>query len=144
MLQYWSTWNFLWFLGAKMNIFKVNYALKSSLILTSILGGSLVYIYPRKMVLFPQQIYRYKLTTMQMIITDLFFHQMPLLTTIFCENNDDTCGRYAFIPFSLWMQYNMIVKNNMDKLYGVPIKYLLTSSFSLYFIGSFIKHKLLK
>ena len=70
---------------------------------------------------------------MQMIITDLFFHQMPLLTTIFSENNDDTCGRYAFIPFSLWMQYNMIVKNNMDKLYNVPIKYLLTSSFSLFY-----------
>lgn len=48
MIQYWTTWNSIWFLGSKMNYFKTNNSLKTSLVMTSIIGGSLVYIYQIK------------------------------------------------------------------------------------------------
>ena len=36
MLQYWTTWNFVWFLGSKTGIFNNSNALKTSILITSL------------------------------------------------------------------------------------------------------------
>ena len=141
MIQYWSTWNLIWFLGSKMNYFKVNNSLKTSVIVTSILGGSLVYIYPRKMTLRPFANIKYRLQYWQMITADFLFHHIPLLCTINSPNDDDSCGKYVIIPFVAWLNMNYIMKTQMNKLYGVNISRLLGSGITMLGTGGLIYHK---
>tara|TARA_Y100000816_G_C25960487_1_gene501226 strand:+ start:249 stop:683 length:435 start_codon:yes stop_codon:yes gene_type:complete len=144
MIQYWSTWNFAWFLGSRLKYFKINNALKTSVLLTSILGGSLMYIYPRKMIVYQNSSYEYKLTRNQIVVCDFLFHQVPMLITLSSTNEEDLCGRYVLIPFTVWLNYNYIRKQIMFDLYHVNMNYLLTTGISLFLTGSYIKHKLLK
>tara|TARA_Y100000992_G_C21272179_1_gene497578 strand:+ start:3324 stop:3758 length:435 start_codon:yes stop_codon:yes gene_type:complete len=144
MIQYWSTWNFAWFLGSRLKYFKINNALKTSVLLTSILGGSLMYIYPRKMIIFSESKNKYTLSNSQRIIGDFLFHQIPMFITLSSPNEEELCGRYVLIPFTVWLNYNYIRKQKMFNLYHVNMSYLLTIGFSLFLSGSYIKHKLLK
>jgi len=141
MIQYWTTWNLVWFLGSKMNYFKVNNSLKTSLIITSVLGGSLVYIYPRRMTLRPLNDTKYRLSYLQMVTADFIFHQVPLLCTITSPNEDNSCGKYVIIPFVAWLNMNYIMKTQMHKLYGVNIFKLLGSGITIIGTGGLIYHK---
>ena len=78
MIQYWTSWNFMWYLGAQNGFFPVNNALKLSILTTSVLGGFMVYIYPRKMIIRGKDS-NYKIPYPMLLIADLVFHQLPLL-----------------------------------------------------------------
>lgn len=132
MLQYWSTWNYLWFAGSKLKLFKITNALKTSLMVTSILGGSLVYIYPRKMFVEYKKDVRIKLNKVQMMISDFLFHQMPFLLTINAVNEENICGAEAVIPFMGWLNYNYYMNTNMDSLYGVKFNKFLVLGLGLF------------
>lgn len=130
MLQFWTTWNFIWYTGFKLNYYKLNSPLKASIISTSIIGGYLVYIYPRRMkVKIGNNIYY--LPYPVLIVGDLLFHQLPFFDIMF-NNYEYTkiCVLYTYIPLFAW--YNTakrIVQGKMEKIYGVSIfKILLTCS----------------
>ena len=141
MIQYWSTWNFAWFLGNKMNYFKSTNALKTSIIITSLLGGSLVYIYPRKMIMQPIKNVKYKLSHWQMVLTDFVFHQIPMIYTLNNTIEDDDCGGYVLIPFAIWLNTNILMKTQMNRLYGINISKLIGSAMAILGTGGLIYHK---
>ncbi len=142
MLQYWSTWNYVWFIGSKIKLFKVTNALKTSLMVTSVLGGSLVYIYPRKMVLEYKKDVKVKLTKFQMLTSDFLFHQIPFLLTINAANEENVCGAEAVIPFIGWLNYNYYMNTNMDKLYGVKFSKFIILGLGLFTCIGITQHKL--
>ena len=143
MIQYWTTWNLIWFIGSKMNYFRVNNSLKTSLIMTSVIGGSLVYIYPRRMTLQPIKNKKYRLHFLQMMVADFVFHQIPLICTISTPNEDNSCGRNVIVPFAIWLNMHYMMKTPMNKLYGVNIIKLLGTGISMIGTGGLIYHQYL-
>ena len=132
MLQYWTTWNFMWFLGSKTGIFNDSNALKTSILITSLLGGFMTFIYPRKLKLKFKD-YIYNVPKHILIGGDFIFHQVPLLTIFFINpkliKND--CGKNIIIPFSGWLFYNYLENNNFNKIYGIKMYKLIIGSLSL-------------
>ena len=124
-----------------MNYFKTTNALKTSIIITSLLGGSLVYIYPRKMIMQPIKNVKYKLSYWQMVFTDFVFHQIPLISTINDTIDDDNCGRNVLIPFTIWLNVNFLMKTQMNRLYGIDILKLIGSALAILGTGGLIYHK---
>ena len=76
MIQLWSAWNFSWFLLGKNNILPFNHPLKSSIIVTSLIGGYMIYIYPRKIIIRIGN-YKIKHSYQFLVIGDLLIHQLP-------------------------------------------------------------------
>ena len=105
MFQYWTSWNFMWYLGAKNGYFPVNNALKISIFTTSFLGGFMTYIYPRKMIIRGEDS-NYKVPYPMLLVGDLFFHQLPLLHICYTANTEDTCASNVLIPIYYWTFYN--------------------------------------
>ena len=124
-----------------MNYFKTTNALKTSIIITSLLGGSFVYIYPRKMIMQPIKNVKYKLSYWQMVFTDFVFHQIPLISTINDTIDDDNCGRNVLIPFTIWLNVNFLMKTQMNRLYGIDILKLIGSALAILGTGGLIYHK---
>tara|TARA_B100000886_G_scaffold336333_1_gene294906 strand:+ start:5907 stop:6347 length:441 start_codon:yes stop_codon:yes gene_type:complete len=126
MLQFWTTWNFLWYSGFKLDYYKLNSPLKTSIIATSLIGGYLVYIYPRRMkVKFGEKIYEIPYSIM--IGGDILLHQAPMIDLLL--NNYEVnkmCIMYTYIPLLAWYNTaNSIVKGKMNKIYGVSIDKIL-------------------
>ena len=137
MLQYWTTWNFIWYTGFKLQLYKLNTPLKTSIIATSIVGGFLVYIYPRRMKVKIGNNEFYRPPFYILMAGDLFLHQYPYID-ILTKNYDynKMCILYTYLPLFVWYNVsNKIVDGKMDKLYGVPIKnvlFLCTSVASIF------------
>lgn len=134
MIIYWSTWNFSWFCCSYFNILPFNYPLKTSLLVTSVIGGYTVYVYPRKMILRLQN-KKIKVPYSILIASDILFHQLPFIYTLTrCNNNDNNkiCGSAVFVPMGFWFGMHYFLKTNMDKLYGISIKNIIYSSTILY------------
>lgn len=127
MFQYWTSWNFMWYLGAKNGHFPVNNALKLSILTTSFLGGFMTYIYPRKMIIRGEDS-NYKVPYPMLLAGDLFFHQLPLFHIYYTANTEDTCASKVLIPIYYWTFYNLFNETDMNKLYGIPISYLYATS----------------
>ena len=131
MLQYWTTWNFCWFICNKNGLINYSNALKTSILITSLIGGFMTYIYPRKFLLKINNI-KYDVPHDIMIFFDILFHQYPLISYFYFNNSsnkDDKCGKYIFIPFSGWFLYNYLNKNDFDKIYGIKMYKLIWGSF---------------
>jgi hypothetical protein len=126
MIQFWTTWNFIWYSGFKMNLYNLNSSLKASIFTTGLIGGYLVYIYPRKMKISLGD-KKYYLPYPLLIGGDLLFHQYPMFDILY--NNypcTTTCVLYAYIPAVVW--YNIsknILKGKIDKLYGISMNSIL-------------------
>ena len=132
MLQFWTTWNFMWFLGFKNGIFNNSNSLKTSILITSILGGFMTFIYPRKLKLrIKNNVYQVPKNIL--IIGDLIFHQFPLLSMFFINPKliKNECGKNILIPISSWLFYNYLINNNFNKIYGIKMYKLVFGSLSL-------------
>jgi len=139
MFQYWTSWNFIWYLGAKNDFFPINNALKISIFTTSILGGFMTYVYPRKMIIRGAD-YKYKVPYHTLLIGDLFFHQLPLFHIYYSENTENTCATKVLIPIYYWTFYNICRKTDINKLYGIPISYLYATSAVIIGTGGLLYH----
>ena len=56
MIEYWSWWNLSWWASSELGLAQKSNALKMSIIVTSLLGGYMTYIYPRKIIFRIQKI----------------------------------------------------------------------------------------
>jgi hypothetical protein len=139
MFQYWTSWNFMWYLGAQNGYFPVNNALKFSILTTSVLGGFMAYIYPRKMIIRGEDS-NYKVPYPMLLAGDLFFHQLPLFHIYYTANTEDTCATKILIPISYWTIYNIIKETDMNRLYGIPISYLYATSVVVLGTGGIMYH----
>ena len=139
MFQYWTSWNFMWYLGARSGHFHVNNALKISILATSFLGGFMAYIYPRKMIIRGEDS-NYKVPYPMLLAGDLFFHQLPLFHIYYTANTEDTCATKILIPISYWTIYNIIKETDMNRLYGIPISYLYATSVVVLGTGGIMYH----
>ena len=134
MIQYWSWWNLSWWLSSEFGLLQKSNSLKTSVIATSIIGGYMTYIYPRKIV-FRIGNKKYSPNHKVMIIGDFFVHHVPLLSLMFLDKKrltDNTCGKGVLIPFGAWALINYYRGVKVDKLYGIRMYKLMgTSTFIL-------------
>jgi hypothetical protein len=134
-MQYWSTYNFLGYLLMKTNIMPICSPLKTSLIITSVIGGYMTYIYPRKFVI-KYNDFRYDLDHKYIMLFDFLIHQLPLIDIITKGNEIELCGRHIIFPMLLWNLLNNIYIKNTTKIYGISFKKMFVSSFGIYsFLG---------
>jgi len=144
MFRYWTIWNFNWYLGAELGLFNFNGALRTSIINTSILGGFMTYIYPRK-VIWKTKHKTYELPYYQIILSDILFHQLPLIRLLYCNYNEGICGLYTFAPALCWFITNSYNEIDVDKIYGIKMtKLCLGSAIVTSIFGIIQHHKLLK
>ena len=148
MIQLWSVWNFSWFLLGTKNIVPFNNSLKSSIFVTSILGGYMIYIYPRKIsIKFGN--YKIKPSYPCLIAGDLIIHQIPMVYVLYLGYDkkpmitNESCGAGVLIPFSGWVLVNKLLGTNVDKIYGIKMKYLITSA-TILFAGQTLCHHYFK
>ena len=132
MLQYWTTWNFTWFLGSKTGIFNDSNALKTSVLVTSLLGGFMTYIYPRKLKLKILN-YNYYVPKYLLISGDFIFHQIPLLSMFYFNHKivKNNCGKNILVPLFGWLFFNYLENNNFNKIYGIKMYKLIISTLSI-------------
>jgi|TARA_B110000967_G_C18890849_1_gene567278 hypothetical protein len=129
MIQYWSWWNFTWFISSETGLANRTNALKTSIIITSVIGGYMTYVYPRKIV-FRIRGKKYSPNYTILVIGDIIVHQIPLLTILYYNKplikND--CGNKVLIPFACWSIINYYNDINVDKLYGIKMIKLVSIS----------------
>jgi len=140
MFQYWSFWNFNWYICAEAGIFKFTGPLKTSIINTSIIGGFMTFIYPRKLTI-KYKGEKYKIPYYYMILGDLFLHQLPLIRMMIKNPKEKLCGLYSTLPVFGWFLYNYHNKIDQDKIYGIKMSYLSLSSLVLTSMYGLIIHK---
>lgn len=148
MIHLWSTWNFSWFCASYYGLLPFNAPLKSSLLATSLIGGYTVYVYPRKLKIKILN-YKFYMPYFLLVAGDLIIHQFPFFYTLMKkkDNEDNLCGTLVMLPISAWFGINYALNNDYDKLYGIKMKYLVTSSLLLFGSHSLCYHvirKLLK
>ena len=125
MIKYWTTWNFVWFIGSKNGYFQINNALRISILTTSLLGGYMAYIYPRKMILYIRD-YRYNLPYPLLLTGDLIFHQLPLFYILHSENTENTCAATKIIGLE-GSNFISAIKASLDIWFLSSEKALITS-----------------
>ena len=81
MFQYWSFWNFNWYLCAEAGLFDFNGPLRTSILNTSLIGGFMTFIHPRKLTI-KYKDKKYRVPYKFMVIGDLILHQLPLVRMI--------------------------------------------------------------
>lgn len=142
---YWTTYNFTGYLLYKLNYIPLNPILKTSFICTSLIGGYMVYIYPRKIVMRINNI-KYNIPYPIMIIGDFITHQYPLIDTIYKQNTYNICGGYLLPIMLSWYLSNKIRIKDTKKIYGISLEKLLLSTFGFFIVIGSYTHlpKLLK
>lgn len=130
MIEYWSWWNLSWWLSSEAGILNKSNSLKTSIIVTSVVGGYMTYIYPRKIILRIGD-KRYTPNYTVIVIGDFFIHQLPLLSILYFNKpliTDKTCGKNVLIPFGIWGLLNYYRNVDVDKLYGIKMNKLVGAS----------------
>ena len=133
LLNYWSFWNYNWYLCYELGLVPLNGPLKMSIINTSLLGGFMTYVYPKKIIVPEKQIViKYK----KLKIVDFIFHQIPLIRLYFSSQISNICGLYCLCPVSIWLFYLHLIKINKNNIYKIKFNYLLYfSSIISSFVG---------
>lgn len=125
LFKYWSFWNFNWYLSSELGIVPLNGPLKMSIINTSILGGLMTYVYPKRIVVEEKNIV---IKDTKLKLLDLICHQIPLIRLYFHSQVSNICGLYCLAPISLWLLYLDMIKVEKDKIYKIKLKYLIYAS----------------
>ena len=128
MIEYWSFWNYIWWLGYKNNYCHLNGPLKTSLIVTSLVVGFVVHIYPKKIKFdFNNKTYfiPYKYT----FPLDIIIHHIPVLSLLDNSNTNPLCGAYLLLPCSLYSLLNYYRNINLKEVYGINLFKIYGSSF---------------
>ena len=135
MIQYWSWWNLSWWLSSELGLVNKSNSLKTSIIVTSLLGGYMTYIYPRRIVIRMGR-YKYAPNYTILVIGDFFVHQVPLLFILYTprERIENSCGAEVLIPFGMWGIINYYRNVKVDRLYGIKMYKLVTAS-SIILVG---------
>ncbi len=148
MIQLWSAWNFSWFLLGTNNIVPFNHPLKASIFVTSLIGGYMIYVYPRKIII---KIGNYKIKPSYpfLIFGDLLIHQFPMAYVLYIEHKkkitnssseDNTCGAWVLLPFTGWALTTKLMKVNVDKIYGIKMRYLVGTAVTLFASHTLFHH----
>ena len=131
MIEFWSMWNYSWWILSQLKIVNLNYSLATSIIGTSVMGGFMIHIYPRKLkvnynqkrVLIP---YKYA------ILLDIIGHQLPLYCLYKQRNQiSKSCGRYLVIPVIGYGFINYFRHTPLEKTYGINSINLYLTGFSI-------------
>jgi hypothetical protein len=125
MIEYWSNWNFVWFMLYRLNYIKFTPSLKLSIICTSILGAYIshftekFYIYVNINMPYLNRL-RIEIPYHYRFIGDMVLHQYPLYY-ILTTNGEITkdCGAYIAIPTTIWMSLNLLRRVPLDDIYNV-------------------------
>jgi len=134
-MQYWSTYNFVGYLLMKTKILPICSPLKASLIITSIIGGYMTYIYPRRFII-KYKDFRYEFEHKYIMFFDFLVHQLPLLDILSRNNEIELCGRHIVFPMLLWNILTRTYIENTTKIYGIELNKIFVSSFGIYsFLG---------
>ena len=135
MIQYWSWWNFSWFIGSELGILQKSNALKVSIITTSLLGGYMTYVYPRKIIIRIKN-KKYSPNYKILVLSDWIVHQAPLISILILNRAkiENGCGKNVLIPCLCWGIMNYYNEVNFDKLYGIKM-YKLVSVSSILLCG---------
>jgi hypothetical protein len=143
---YWTTYNFAGYLFYKTNLIPMNAALKTSFICTSIIGGYMVYIYPRKLIVRYGENKKYNVPYPIMILGDLITHQLPLIDCIYRTNQIGLCGGYLFPLMMSWYGINKINIKDTSKIYGIKLEKLVYATCSIFATLGLFNHlpKLIK
>ena len=148
MLRYWTFWNFHWYLGSELGLFKLSGPLRTSIINTSLIGGFMTYIYPRKIIMRKKikdknnkdKEKTYQLPYYQVVLLDLAFHQLPVFRLFFKEYDPGTCGFYTLAPVICWFFSNSINEIDVDKIYGIKMSRLCLGSAIITTLFGLIQH----
>ena len=145
-MNYWTTYNFTGYLLYKTNIIPMNSVLKTSFVCTSIIGGYMVYIYPRKLIIRYGDNKKYSLPYPIMIIGDLITHQLPIIDTFYTANQINICGGYLFPLMMTWYGFNKCTVKETKRIYGISLEKLLFSTSIIFGVLGAVNHlpKLLK
>ncbi len=128
MLEFWSMWNFNWWLLCQLKLLDLDYSLAASIIGTSFMGGFLIHVYPRRLkisynnerIIIP---YKYAFWI------DIIGHQLPLYM-LYKQRNQiiEKCGRYIAIPIGIYSIINCVNGTPLKKTYGVSSSSLYLTS----------------
>jgi len=140
---YWTTYNFAGFLLYKFKYIPMNSVLKTSFICTSLIGGYMVYIYPRKMIARFHE-YKYTIPYHILIIGDFITHQYPLINTYNIPNEYPICGGFLIPNMLLWYMINKIKIKNTSKIYGISLEKLMISTLGIIGSVGYYHHYFLK
>ena len=127
---YWTTYNFSGYLLFKLNYLPMNSVLKTSILCTSLVGGFMVYIYPRKMILTYRK-KKYKIPYPLLAAGDLLIHQYPLYDTFLVPTQIHICGAYLIPSMFFWYSINKLMVKDTKKIYGIPLEKLLVATLSI-------------
>lgn len=132
MFRYWTIWNFHWFLSEELGYTILNGPLRTSIINTSLVGAYLTYFKPRKIKLIfnskTKNPYIYVVPYYQIILGDLFFHQLPLIRLFYKDKNLKVCGFYSVAPVLMWFFVNKCHNLDYNNIYGTNMFYLSSGS----------------
>jgi len=143
---YWTTYNFTGYMLYKANIIPMNEVLKTSFICTSLIGGYMVYIYPRKLIVRYGDNKKYSVPYSVMIIGDFITHQLPLIDCFNIPNQLAICGGYLFPLMFSWYSMNKVMIKDTKRIYGIELEKLLLSTLGIFSVLGIIHHlpKLIK
>ena len=141
MIQLWSTYNFIGYSLMKTKLVPICSPLKTSIIITSIIGGYMTYIYPRRFV-FRIGTIKHELSKYSLITLDFIIHQIPMIDMIFLNNQDtmQICGGYICYPLIFWRIMTGYFIENTDRIYGISLNKLTFSCASIFLGLGLIKH----
>ena len=137
---YWTTYNFASYLLYKANIIPMNALLKTSFICTSIMGGYMVYVYPRKIIFHYGKNKKYNMHYPLMVIGDLITHQLPLIDCLFIPNQYHICGAYLYPLMLSWYGINNYFIKNTKKIYGISLEKLLAITNGIFLLIGLKQH----
>jgi hypothetical protein len=140
-MQLWTTYNLIGYGLMKIKLVPICAPLKTSIIITSLVGGYMTYIYPRRFVFRLGEI-KYELSHYSLMLLDFIIHQIPLIDMIFLNNPNTSqiCGRHMFYPMIFWKMINQRFVKNPEKIYGISLNKLMFSSISIFLGLSLLKH----
>lgn len=132
MIQYWTFWNLNWWLLAQTNYVYTDYALLSSLVITSAIGGYMTHIYPRKL-----KIYVFnktiKISYFYASLIDICFHHLPLFVLYKQRHHMiKRCGSRFLVPIACYSLLNSIRNTPLTKTYGINTIYIYGCGISIY------------
>jgi len=140
MLRYWSAWNFIWWAHHELNHKKFENPLKISIVISSIIGGSFIYIYPRKFTLRMLK-YKFKVPYVPLIIGDLIIHQLPMYRMIKQDHTSSLCGRHILLPTIVNILISNLRKINKDEIYDFNFNIVMIMSYGSFTAFSLFAHK---
>lgn len=137
MLEYYSVWNFSWFLlrviaPEKSVIRKMDRGLFISVLSTAIVGGFMSYIYPRSLHFRYKNFSRRINFGVQLISCDFLLHQLPLLFALKEKIYLSGSSVYSLVVISVYRSYVYLIHSNKTPYalhekyaYVIPISFIV-------------------